>query len=92
MTSSISAKVEELRRIVSIYSYGLIYYTTDSLLAKSMNNLVSLKLCNNTSLSEKYRFSKNTQLKTTMFLTRIHLECFGPGIIPMITTPAEPKK
>jgi hypothetical protein len=24
-----------------------------------------------------------------MFLTRIHLECFGPGIIPMITTPAE---
>jgi hypothetical protein len=23
-----------------------------------------------------------------MFLTRIHLECFGPGIIPMITTPA----
>jgi hypothetical protein len=27
-----------------------------------------------------------------MFLTRIHLECFGPGIIPMITTPAEPKE
>jgi hypothetical protein len=53
LTSSISAKVEELRRIVSITHIGLIYYTTDSLLAKSMNNLVSLKLCNNTSLSEK---------------------------------------
>jgi hypothetical protein len=52
LTSSISAKVEELRRIVSI-THILIYYTTDSLLAKSMNNLVSLKLCNNTSLSEK---------------------------------------
>jgi hypothetical protein len=52
LTSSISAKVEELR-IVSITHIGLIYYTTDSLLAKSMNNLVSLKLCNNTSLSEK---------------------------------------
>jgi hypothetical protein len=51
LTSSIS-KVEELRRIVSITHIGLIYYTTDSLLAKSMNNLVSLKLCN-TSLSEK---------------------------------------
>jgi hypothetical protein len=38
---------------VSITHIGLIYYTTDSLLAKSMNNLVSLKLCNNTSLSEK---------------------------------------
>jgi hypothetical protein len=53
LTSSISAKVEELRRIVSITHISLIYYTTDSLLAKSMNNLVSLKLCNNTSLSEK---------------------------------------
>jgi hypothetical protein len=58
-----------------------------------MNNLVSLKLCNNTSLSEKaIDFLKILQLKTTMFLTRIHLRVFGPGIIPMITTPAEPKE
>jgi hypothetical protein len=59
MTSSISAKVEELRRIVSIITHiGLIYYTTDSLLAKSMNNLVSLKLCNNTSLAKNIDFLK----------------------------------
>jgi hypothetical protein len=31
---SISAKVEELRRIVRLPHIGLIYYTTDSLLAK----------------------------------------------------------
>jgi hypothetical protein len=56
-----------------------------------MNNLVSLKLCNNTSLSEKsHRFSKT--IENYHVLTRIHLECFGPGIIPMITTPAEPKR
>jgi hypothetical protein len=58
-----------------------------------MNNLVSLKLCNNTSLSEKaIDFLKNTQLKTTMFLTRIHLESVLDLVIPMITTPAEPKE
>jgi hypothetical protein len=49
---------------VSITHIGLIYYTTDSLLAKSMNNLVSLKLCNNTSLSEKaIDFLKNTPIE-----------------------------
>jgi hypothetical protein len=66
LTSSISAKVEELRRIVSITHIGLIYYTTDSLLAKS-NNLVSLSYVIIHHLAKSHRFSKNTQLKTTMF-------------------------
>jgi hypothetical protein len=50
-----------------------------------MNNLVSLKLCNNTSLSETIDF-----LKTSIENLPCSWRVFGPGI--MITTPAEPKE
>jgi hypothetical protein len=57
-----------------------------------MNNLVSLRLCNNTYLAN--RFSKKYSIENyhVFFNPYSPGECFGPGIIPMITTPAEPKK
>jgi hypothetical protein len=60
---------------VSITHIGQ-FITTDSLLAKSMNNL-GLKLCNNnTYLAKKaIDFLKNTQLKTTMFFNP-----YSPGV------------